>query len=384
MVLRIQRFPDNYPHSLFDWVGTRVEYTDIRPVDITFASGSYKGTNQSFGLKLKNFGSVTVSTVHARVKIEALNYSNYHIWVEKEFSYSISTLEPNETSNSLYRYLPYVFQGYNESSFETWRGWYAMNIGAYEITQIFLNSTKGTCTTTFSDEIFGVTSYTHKVFVPALVYDGNSVDSVIDSFDDLEVNEMYVNTSTGWSSTSFSTYFSTDFLPILTFESNDSTSNVKFDTTWNNWLRNEARILLGLEGNWSNEIGTSAENHGFDLLFGTIDDLGSVGVASSNMFSVDDDHISGSRVYLHEILHTYMHNATVETPYSNVEHLEYYPIYNATYNGTHWVNWVWNDTYQIHNYFGGYIMGGDPTWYLHLDTEERVTDYINEYDGYDG
>ncbi len=60
-----------------------------------------------------------------------------------------------------------------------------------------------------------------------------------------------------------------------------------------------------------------------------------------------------------------------------IEHLYYSPIYIGNYP-----DGDWNESYELHDYIGGYIMGGmNPTWYLHPDTENRVYKNLDQWDG---
>ncbi|UCG03669.1 MAG: hypothetical protein JSW11_06710 [Candidatus Heimdallarchaeota archaeon] len=66
------------------------------------------------------------------------------------------------------------------------------------------------------------------------------------------------------------------------------------------------------------------------------------------------------------------------------EHLRYYPIYYEEGE-----TWIFNETYELYGHNNsdpdaGYIMiGSTPhNWYLHPDTENRVTTYIDIYDGF--
>ncbi len=270
---------------LVDWVGTYIEYYDIRAEDIAFASGSYKGTNQSFGLKFKNYGTVTSpsSTIYAKVKIEALNYTNYHSWVSKEFSYSIGTLDPGETSSSpIYKQLPYVYQGYCDSKCETWNGTFAMNIGTYSITDVFVYTSTWNTSTSFSGEVYTVSynGYSHKVFCVILEdsafrsrygttqnWNGSDFSGGYGASD----WEYHPWASCDWT---YNEYFSIDLIPCIVYSYDFTANNTKIDPDIPGEVGEEAynktRVILGLENPWDEEwgtSGTSTDNHGFDLLW---------------------------------------------------------------------------------------------------------------------
>jgi hypothetical protein len=59
---------------------------------------------------------------------------------------------------------------------------------------------------------------------------------------------------------------------------------------------------------------------------------------------------------------------------TTTEHLRYPPI-AVEYGGD------WNESYDLHGIIG-FVMGGrSRTWYMHPDTETRVTNRAEHYDG---
>ncbi len=262
---------------LIDWVGTLVEYYDVRAEDIVIASGSSKGINQTFGLKFKNYGTLTPSTtVDVKVKIEALNYTNYHTWVDEEYHYLIGTLDPGETSSvPMYRYFPYIFQGYNDSSCENWDGWFAMNIGVYNITEVFVYTSVWNSTTSFSDELFEVQVQGdhHKVFCVILEDPdfGNRYGSC-ENWDGSNLSDGYSGSDwkyQAWSSVDWwynqRQDINIDLIPLVdSYNFTTNTTELPGDTH-EGYAR--AKDFLGLFGNWTEASGTSAANHGFDLIW---------------------------------------------------------------------------------------------------------------------
>ena len=230
----------------------------------------------------------------------------------------------------------------------------------------------------------------HVVLVAAIVYDDLNPSTVINAFDNLETHSLWVNESNEWQETTFSTYYSTEF-QLKIFESDHNSST----TTWTQWLKEEGKDILKLNDNWSNTKGTRAGNHGFDMLAGFVNILtgNKVGIASINMFSVQASHLNVSKVYLHEIFHTYMHASDRDdTGDNHTEHLQYcntwaeFNIYPSPYiwNGS---KWIWNDTYRCLEYEDTYIMHPSirlvDNFHLHPTTEYYTLLNVGQYDGFE-
>ncbi len=372
---------------LVDWVGTLVEFYDVRVEDINCTS-SYKGTNQSIGFKFKNYGDISVSsTIYAKIKVNALNYTDYNVWINKEFTFSI-ILGPGETTSAFaYSDLPYIFQGYSDPLCESWIGWFAMNIGVFNITDAYVyTSTWNMSASIPSGELYSVnSSSTHRIFVVPIVLDDLPSSTPTSHFDGIENNNslrIYNVSSSSWEQETFGDYFDTEFI-LKTFISDNETSGIKYSgsydspnaTYYTRFAEELAQDVLGLSSRWANGNGwdpsgkgTYTSNHGFDLLVVYTN-------SSTIMYDPPDDNITyrgargwqntilnnnpgfDARAMLHELIHTYLDNG------SSVEHLNssQIPIYS-----------MW-----------GFIMGGSPTWYMHPDILLWLSARIDHYEGVD-
>ncbi|MHA1979262.1 MAG: carboxypeptidase-like regulatory domain-containing protein, partial [Candidatus Hodarchaeales archaeon] len=353
---------------LLDWVSSWVEYTEIRVTEIDSYYSVKGGANQSFKLKFKNFGTLTSGgeTVDVKVKLEALDYDNYHTWVYKNFSFPIESLDPGETTeNYSYASLPQIFQGYTDPGCTTWDGWFAMNIGDYNITDVFIstdtwNSTSGTTNDGFYVKFW----QTHRVFVAAILCDDITPSFAENLFSDLETNDNFITLNGTkingswigtWENTTFTDQFSIDFV-VIPFESSYNTSLISTEM-WKNstkkFTKYEAKNQLGLTNNWTDHSGISNDNQGFDLILCLINtsDVETNPYGDLNRIFMNYAGGSGtwnSRTLLHEVGHVYM-------PDRSDDHLTYNPI--AVYNASE-DKWYYNLTYRCGNYsgspYGGY------------------------------
>jgi hypothetical protein len=331
--------------------------------------------------------------------VQAFDYSNFHTWVNKEYSFSLETLDPGEiTENYSYADLPQIFQGYCDPAFDTWDGWFAMNIGDYNITDVFISTATWNTTSGATNNGFWVQFYeTHTVFVAAILCDNITPSFAENLFSDLETNDNFIvlnGTEINgywfgtWENTTFSDHFSIDFV-VMPFSSSYNTSLIS--TEWNDntedFLQNETATQLGLPYTWTISSGTSGLNQGFDMvlcLINTSDcDENPYGGANHIFMNYDGGGTWDSRALLHEVGHVYM-------PNSNDDHLQYNPIGRDPWGNN---TWYINDTYRCGNYSGspyggngtGYIMSmlteGIPTWFLHPDNEIRIAAYTDLFDG---
>ncbi len=385
--------PSTSNYIYVDWVGTFIEYGKVEVDDWSFSNGTKGDINHSLQVKFKNSGTVVVSDFNFKIQLDHTGDIYYEPWVD--VSFSGSTIAVGGTS-WVYATISRVFEGASNAEGSTGIGWYALNSGEYEITHIFANHTSwGSKNNTLSNAIFSITSgATHKVFVTAIVCDDISTSHPTTIFDDIETNSnfrIYGENASTWANTSFQEHFSTDFL-VTVFNSDANTSAIG-EGGEHSWARTQANNLLGLSNSWSNGIGTQPGNHGFDLLITFVEpniSATTVSAAENCIFITNYNTSEGylfnadSRAILHEVLHTYMHNEDMEAPHGCIEHLEYTPMYfnytdfNETSQEYYWY-WKENTSYNISG-ICGFIMGLPASWHIHPDTDERVANWIDEYD----
>jgi hypothetical protein len=330
--------------------------------------------------------------------VQAFDYSNFHTWVDREYTFLIEALDPGEiTENYSYTYLPVIFEGYTEPTCTTWEGWFIMNMGDYNITDVCIYTDSWNTTSGAENVGFEVRFYeTHTVFVAAVLCDDIAPSFAENLFSDLETNDNFIilnGTKVNgywygtWENTTFSDRFSIDFV-VFPFQSSYNTSLIRTEM-WNNdtsdFLKNETGNKLGLSSDWEDTHRISIKNHGFDIalcITNTTDLNGSCYSSTSYIFiNYQGGSSWNSCALLHEIGHIYMYN-DVDT-----EHLRYNPV------GEWYGDWYINDTYRCGNYSGspyggngtGYIMSmlteGIPTWFLHPDNEIRIAAYTDLFDG---
>ncbi len=378
---------------LLDWIGIWVGYSDIRVVDIYDSYPTNKGNSHAFELKFKNVGTVTSEAslpCNATLKIQSLNYTDFYVWVNNSYSYNVEALDPGETT-IFYgaKSVPSVFKGYSDPSCSTWAGWFAQNIGTYNITDVFLSGVDWNTSSSMSNELYSVTSGSeHKVFVPVIMYHELNTDIPIDHFNTIETNnnlKVLNQITEEWVNTTFKDHLSTDFI-LKVFESNNDTTGLN-KTTRGDFLNENAGEILGLSGNWSLTEGTSDSNHGFDLLAvyfnESVTDAGNPSGGNNRIFL---ESWLDARATLHEVLHVYMFDIPGDIDNNLTEHLEYnhnntvFPS-PFTWNG---VKWIEKEDYSLFNYTGAYIMGYKPAgaWYLHPTTEYYSLIHVAMFDGY--
>jgi hypothetical protein len=377
---------DSPDKVMVDWVGTYVQYPELNVTTVSVANNPEKGDDVQFNITIENIGSGYATDVEARIKIADVSYD----WS----GYICDSLDWDSIlyANTIESHTITIPKFFNYSG-----KYYAWNAGYYDIDQLDVQCDEGATNNYTTDESFTInTASTHIVFVAAIVYDDLSTSTVETTFNDIETHSLNVSESDSWQETTFSTLFSTDF-QLQIFESDHDTSGVQWDTNWITWFSGEGKDILGINygiANWSNDMGTRSRNHGFDILAGFLDDLGegtAVGVASNNMMTIQASHLDISKVYLHEVLHTYMH-LVIEDGVNKTEHLQYSNTW-ATFNIIHspfiWNDttekWDWNQSYQIHNYTGKYVMSPpyqSTPWYLHPTAEYYAIDNEDQYDGF--
>ncbi len=371
---------------ILDWVGTLVEYVDIEAFSCyTYDPQGIKGGNRSIDILFSNYGTLNASSFCYKLKLESLNYTDYHTWINH--TYSGGSLNAG-SSVWLNISIPMAFEGTNDSLGQYWDGWFALNRGVYNITDIFTSGDSWGYV--ISQPYFGEFDVSllsiHHVLVAAIVYDDLNTSTIAESFDTMEsFDELMVYENDSWEETSFSDYFATNF-HIHIIRSSRDTSGYN-ESSFGSWVDNEGRVVLGLNKDWTDDGGTDEDNHGFDMLgifVYSLNSSGTVGKASNNWISIQFSHLDNPRVYLHEILHTYME--MYPSGKNDTEHLKYNNdwieenVYPSPYfwNGD---EWIWKPLYNISGHLGGYIMGGDPTWYLHPLTQYYSLNNVTKYDG---
>ncbi|MHA2224430.1 MAG: carboxypeptidase-like regulatory domain-containing protein [Candidatus Hodarchaeales archaeon] len=384
----VQKVTENYADEVIvDWVGTLVEYADVRAKSCSFSAGS-KGSDRYFDLLFHNYGTITADNFDYRLKINSSDYTDYETWINKTYEGTSVTAGSDEMEMP---FIPSIFEGTTDYQSTTWDGWFALNVGDFNIIDVYIfGDDWGYDFSQPSSSTFDITNSasTHKIFVAAIACD--DISTPIDLFNELETHDLYVEnaTQTGWDTTDFSTYFSTEFI-LTVIESGSDTSVIANlggpDSTNTSELSgftvNEGSTKLGLSVDWQNGDGwdpsgrgTYSSNHGFDLLavFVNTTSMGGVGLGWQNTMAFNYEGIQWitTEVVLHELCHTYMNSGTT------IEHNKYSPI--ADYYGG-----PYNDSYDLYG-IGSFVMGGpedEPKWHMHPDTETRVADRIDHYDG---
>jgi hypothetical protein len=364
---------------LVDWLGVYVEYPDVQAKTCYLSDGT-KGSTYAFQIEFQNCGTIAADFDY-KLQLYGENYS-YYTWINE--TYSGSSLAAGSSVNRSGT-ISVIFEGTDDKEGDNWDGWFALNCGDYEIYDVYTfgvdwgrkSKTSNSTFTIIQDSIY------HKVFVPAIVYNGLSSSMPTAHFDDLESNTSFRIWDTGepgWDQSTFKGYFGQDFV-VTVFESDINTSTLTSENE-HSWANQNAQTVLGLSSPWVVGIGTRGGNHGFDLLISYVDNstaADEVSASQNCIFVTCAEWPTGwsncSRVVLHEVLHTYMHDCDMEEPHGEIEHLEYNPI-RINISG----NWNVNASYDLDGIVA-FIMGGDgSSWYLHPDTDDRVSLWIEEYD----
>ncbi|MFW9780307.1 MAG: hypothetical protein ACFFE8_15810, partial [Candidatus Heimdallarchaeota archaeon] len=70
---------------IVDWVGTLVEYADVRAFTCYTLNGT-KGENYSFNILFHNYGTVAAAHFDFKVKLENFNYTDYDTWINNTYA----------------------------------------------------------------------------------------------------------------------------------------------------------------------------------------------------------------------------------------------------------------------------------------------------------
>jgi hypothetical protein len=350
---------------LVDWVGTFIEYADVRATTCSISDGS-KGQYQSGQIQFHNYGSIPASNFTFRIKINSFDYTDYDTWVNE--TWSGTSLNAGSSTWRTFS-IPCFFEGTTDPQGTTWKGWFALNCGDYEITEVYTKGVTGndwgSVISQPSNGEFSVTmqSGTHHVFVAHLVdqnFQGNFTANSF--FDDLEDTSFNLS---GESQT-LNSYFDIDFSSlVLSWTPGDT----RICELWKN-IPIDGKNALGLTVNWNEKTqGTNSSHHGFDLLFGhsweintcTFHDPcgagranrpGSAGVVMAGYIidpQIPPKLINCSLITLHEFLHTF----------------GCYPSIDG------------------HCPISGYIMHKDDgDFNMHSNTVDTLLENIDQYDGF--
>ncbi|MFX0209981.1 MAG: hypothetical protein ACFFDT_28630, partial [Candidatus Hodarchaeota archaeon] len=339
-----------------------------------YAYDRSKGSSAKFRTCIYNPTPIERAMGYIWHKIEGITYDN---WEGKSPNFN----HPDEIGG----YQTYVAYDELSAMFTAQDGKkYAFNKGDYDVIEVYA---KGGGWSDYhtpypSQGEFEInTGSDHEVLVVAIVYNGISTSTPINHINGLE-NHWIGYTEPGWSDWDYgylNDLFDID-LHVAAFSTSRSTSKI---TAWGQpgsltssdfygfavW---EMEVILGLYDPWDDyggdvdpdpyPRGTRSNNHGFDILIVYIDSTAIDVKAASTMNMILINYHNAwfdSRAMLHEVFHTYMNKGTY------LEHLDYLP-----------------PNYKLHG-VSGFIMGGprDPSWFMHPDTDGRVSEHTDHYDG---